>query len=193
MDAQVGRLIETMDRLGLWDRTLVIFTGDNGYHHNERNWWNKNTLFERSCRVPFIVVAPGAKQGQVCRSLIELVDLFPTVLDYCGLAAPHKLAGQTLRPILEAPSRKGRDAAFTLVVRGGRKYGQAVRTDGWRYIQWSDGNSELYDEKNDPEETQNLSRDPKHATQIQQLQALLKRVGPFESVKAPPRGVGVGQ
>jgi iduronate 2-sulfatase len=182
-DAQVGRLMEVMDRLKLWDNTLVIFTGDNGYHHNERNWWNKNTLFERSCRIPFIVVAPGAKQGQVCRSLIELVDLYPTVLDYCGVAAPHKLAGQSLRPLLQQPSGKGRDAAFTLVVRGGGKYGQTVRTEGWRYIQWSDGNSELYDEKNDPEETHNLSKEPQHSARVQELQNLLKRV-PFEGTKA---------
>ncbi len=187
MDAQVGRLIETMDRLKLWDTTLVIFTGDNGYHHNERNWWNKNTLFERSCRIPFIVVAPGAKQGQICRSLVELVDMYPTVLDYCGITAPHKLAGQPLRSLLEQPSSKGRDAAFTLVVRGGSKYGQAVRTERWRYIQWSDGNSELYDEENDPEETHDVSKEPKYAAQIQELEALLKRVGPFEGAKTPAR------
>src|SRR4051794_2695767 len=83
-DAQVGRLMDTLDRLKLWDNTLVIFIGDNGYHHNERNWWNKSTLFERSCRVPCIVVAPGATRGAVCRSLIELVDLYPTVIDYCA-------------------------------------------------------------------------------------------------------------
>jgi len=73
MDAQVGRLMNTLDRLNLWDTTLVIFIGDHGYHHNERNWWSKATLFERSCRVPCIIVAPGAKRGQVCRSLVELV------------------------------------------------------------------------------------------------------------------------
>ncbi len=87
MDAQVGRLIETMDRLKIWDHTLVIFIGDNGYHHNERNWWNKSTLFERSCRVPCVIAAPGAKHGKVCRSLIEFVDLYPTVADYCGVRA----------------------------------------------------------------------------------------------------------
>ena len=150
MDAQVGRLLDTLDRLKLWDRTLVIFAGDNGYHHNERNWWNKNTLFERSCRVPLIVAAPGARGGQVCRSLVELVDLYPTVADFCGLQPPHALAGQSLRPLLADPLRKGRDAAFTLVARGGGQYGQAVRTERWRYIRWSDGANELYDEANDP-------------------------------------------
>jgi uncharacterized sulfatase len=179
-DAQVGRLMDALDRLKLWDKTLVIFAGDNGYHHNERNWWNKNTLFERSCRVPLIIVAPGAKGGQVCRSLVELVDLYPTVADFCGLQPPHKLAGQSLRPQLGDPARKARDAAFTLVTRGQGKYGQSVRTERWRFTQWSDGNEELYDEINDPQETRDLAKETEQATLIQELKRLLERVGPFQ-------------
>ena len=178
MDAQVGRLMDTLDRLKLWDTTLVVFCGDNGYHHNERNWWNKNTLFERSCHVPLIVAAPGAKAGQTCRSLVELVDLYPTVIDYCGQRAPHKLAGQSLRTLLEDPSKPGRKGAFTLVVRG-QAYGQAVRTDKWRYIRWSDGNTELYDETADPQETANLSNDPNRGSVIRECENLLRGVGPF--------------
>jgi iduronate 2-sulfatase len=189
MDAQVGRLLDTLDRLKLWDNTLVIFCGDNGYHHNERNWWNKNTLFERSCRVPFIVAAPGARGGQVCRSLVELVDLYPTVADFCGLKAPHALAGESLRALLADPSSKGRDAAFTLVARGARQYGQAVRTDRWRYIRWTDGTQELYDEANDPEETHDVSADPRHAALIREMQERLKKVGPFRpsETSQPPQ------
>jgi iduronate 2-sulfatase len=183
MDAQVGRLLDTLDRLNLWDKTIVIFCGDNGYHHNERNWWNKNTLFERSCRVPLMIATPDSKRGAVCHSLVEFVDLYPTISDYLGLSAPHKLAGQTLHPLLKDPSGKGRDAAFTLVVRGGNKYGQTVRTDRWRYIQWSDSNSELYDELNDPEETHDVHADPKNASLIQELKALLARIGPYQPAK----------
>jgi len=186
-DAQVGRLMDTLDRLRLWDQTVVIFIGDHGYHHNERNWWNKNTLFERSCRAPFIVAAPGAKRGVVCRSLIEFVDLYPTIADYCGVKAPHQLAGESLRPLLENPSAKGRDAAFTLVMRG-RNYGQTVRTERWRYIQWTDGNAELYDELADPEETHDVAGDPKNAKLIEELKAKLKKVGPFQPAEsAPPK------
>ena len=183
MDAQVGRLLDTLDRLKLWDSTLIIFSGDNGYHHNERNWWNKNTLFERSCRVPLIIAAPGAARGQVCRSPVELVDLYPTVADYCSLQPPHPLAGQSLRPLLADPSHKGRDTAFTLVVRGSGQYGQAVRTERWRYIRWSDGANELYDGTNDPEETHDVANDPRHAALIQELQDRLKKVGPFQPVE----------
>jgi arylsulfatase A-like enzyme len=179
MDAQVGRLLDTLDRLKLWETTVVIFAGDNGYHHNERNWWNKNTLFERSCRVPLIIAAPGAKTGHVCRGLVELVDLYPTVADYCGLAAPHKLAGQSLRPLLDDPSRPGKAAAFTLVTRGRGHYGQTVRTDHWRYTRWSDGTAELYDEVNDREETRNLAEDPTHAAAIAELREHLDGIGPF--------------
>ena len=177
MDAQVGRLMATMDRLKLWERTLVIFIGDNGYHHNERNWWNKVTLFERSCRVPCIVVAPGAKAGQTCTGLVELVDLYPTIADYLGVKPPHPLAGQSLRPLLENPSAPGHDAAFTLVTRGAG-HGQAVRTDRWRYILWSDGTAELYDHTTDAEETHDVSAAPANAKLILDLKKLLtEKVG----------------
>ncbi len=187
MDAQVGRLLDTLDRLKLWDKTVVIFAGDNGYHHNERNWWNKNTLFERSCRVPLIVAAPGAKAGSVCQGLVELVDFYPTVADYCGIKAPHQLAGQSLRPLLETPAHQGKEAAFTLVTRGQGKYGQTVRTDRWRYTRWSDGTAELYDEANDREETRDLAREARHADTIRNLQKLLDEVGPFYAVSSDGR------
>jgi arylsulfatase A-like enzyme len=111
------------------------------------------------------------------------VDLYPTIADYSGLEAPHKLAGQSLRPLLQNPAAKGRNAAFTLVTRGGNKYGQAVRTERWRYIHWSDGNTELYDELTDPQETHDVVRDPKNQAIIQELKALLAKIGPFQSAK----------
>ena len=178
-DAQIGRLMDTLNRLKLWDKTIVIFIGDHGYHHNERSWWNKNTLFERSCRAPFIVVAPDGKHGTVCRSLIEYVDIYPTLVDYCGVKAPHKLAGQSLRPLLKNPAGKGRDAAFTLVMRG-RNYGQSVRTERWRYTRWTDGNAELYDELADREETHDVSGDPANAKLIAKLNGMLAKIGPYE-------------
>ncbi len=185
MDAQVGRVLATLDRLKLWESTLVIFIGDNGYHHNERNWWNKVTLFERSCRVPCIVVAPGAKSGQTCTGLVELVDLYPTVADYLGVKPPHVLAGQSLRPLLENPAAPARDAAFTLVTRGGTAHGQAVRTDRWRYIQWSDGTAELYDHANDPEETHDVSALPANAKFIVELKTLIaQKVGAYHPAAA---------
>lgn len=186
-DAQVGRLMDTLDRLKLWENTVVILMGDNGYHHNERGWWNKNTLFERSCRVPLIVCAPGAKAGQACRSPVELVDLYPTVIDYCGLPAAHDLAGRSLRPLLMDPTSPGKSAAFTLVVRDKGRYGQSVRTDRWRYTRWSDGSHELYDEHNDPQESHDLSGNPRDADEIIPLGKLLDPIGvlPAARPKSP--------
>ncbi len=156
MDAQVGRVLATLDRLKLWEHTIVIFLGDHGYHLGERDWWNKNTLFERSCRAPLIIAAPGIQSG-VVRGLVEFVDLYPTIADLCGLTPPPKLAGQSLRPLLRDPASPGKPAAFTLVVRGPNQRGDSIRTDRWRFTRWSDGAVELYDHAADPEETKNVA------------------------------------
>jgi uncharacterized sulfatase len=157
MDAQVGRLLDTLDRLKLWDNTLVIFLGDHGYHLGERGWWNKNTLFDRSCRAPLIIAAPGMVRGQISSSLVEFVDLYPTVADFCGLKTPDASAGATLRPILADPTASIKDAAFTLVTRGPKQRGQSIRTARWRFTLWSDGQSELYDHNASPEETHDVA------------------------------------
>ena len=166
MDAQVGRLLDTLDRLKLWDNTVVIFLGDHGYHTGERQWWNKNTLFDRSCRAPLFIAAPGVKGGKVYRAPVEFVDLYPTIAGLCGLTAPHKLAGQSLRPVLEDVTRPHKEAAFTLVTRGPQRFGQSVCTTRWRFTQWSDGATELYDHNADPEETHDLSGKSEHATVV---------------------------
>jgi iduronate 2-sulfatase len=156
MDAQVGRVLDALDRLQLWDRTIVLFLGDHGYHLGERDWWNKNTLFERSCRAPLLIAAPGMKPG-VARGLVEFVDLHPTIAELCGLPPPAKVAGRSLRPLLVDPNRAGKPAAFTVVVRGARQRGDSIRTDRWRFTAWSDGQQELYDHASDPGETKNVA------------------------------------
>ena len=186
-DAQVGRLLDTLDRLKLWERTLVIFISDHGYHHNERNWWNKNTLFDRSCRVPLLVAAPGVTGGQSRASIVELVDLYPTIADYAGTKPPHALAGQSLRPLIQSAAAKSDETAFTFVSRGAA-YGQAIRTPQWRYIQWSDGSAELYDAAQDPGETRNLARAPQHASVVAQLSARLKSEVPYSPAAAAESG-----
>jgi iduronate 2-sulfatase len=156
MDAQLGKVLDALDRAQLWEKTLVIFVGDHGYHTGERQWWNKNTLFERSCRTPLIIAAPGTRGGQSSRSLVEFVDLYPTILDFCGLSDPHPQAGASVRPILNDPTHATKDAAFTLVTRGPGLFGQSVRVDRWRLTRWSDGSLELYDHTIDPEELDNV-------------------------------------
>jgi uncharacterized sulfatase len=156
MDAQVGRVLATLDRLQLWDRTIVIFLGDHGYHLGEREWWNKNTLFERSCRAPLMIAAPGIHSG-VARGIVEFIDLYPTIAELCGLAPPPALAGQSLVPLLRNPTAPGKSAAFTVVVRGSNQRGDSIRTERWRYTRWSDGATELYDHDSDPGETRNVA------------------------------------
>ena len=173
MDEQVGRLLDALDRLKLGDNTIIIFLGDHGYHLGERNWWNKNTLFDRSCRAPLIIAAPKAKAGETFRAPVEFVDIYPTVVDLCRLQAPHALAGKSLRAVLEDPGRAHKPAAFTLVTRGPQKFGQSVRTARWRFTQWSDGTSELYDHDADPEETRDLSHNPEHTASLEELKTYL--------------------
>lgn len=157
MDAQLGRVLDALDKNKLWDKTIVIFVGDHGYHTGERQWWNKNTLFERSCRAPLVIAAPGMKGGQVSRSLVEFVDLYPTVADYCALRIPHDVAGTSLRTVLAKPDAVVKETAFTLVSRGPKLYGQSLRNVRWRFTRWSDGKTELYDHDHDPEEIHNVA------------------------------------
>ena len=176
MDAQVGRLLRELDRRGLRERTLVVFLGDNGFHLGEREWWNKTTLFEPSCRVPFIMAGPAVAAGGVCATPVELVDLYPTIIARCGIAAPQPLAGASLLPLLANPSASGKGYAFTMTTRG-KLAGRSVRTERWRYTEWEQGRQgiELYDERADPQETHDVSRHPENAPVIASLAALFER------------------
>lgn len=179
MDAQVGRLLDTLDELRLWDRTLVIFLGDHGYHLGERGWWNKNTLFERSCRAPLIVADPGGQRGRACAVPVEFVDLYPTVAEFAGATPPPGLAGRSLRPLLRDVTARHKEGSFTLVTRGAGTFGRSVTDGRWRLTRWSDGATELYDHANDPEETRNLSDDPDLAGRRRELQVLLDKLPPW--------------
>jgi uncharacterized sulfatase len=176
-DAQVGRLLDALDRLKLTDRTVVIFLGDHGYHLGERGWWNKNTLFELSARVPLVIAPPGAKSaGKSSARVVEFLDLYPTLLDLCGLAPPpHALAGRSLRPLLDDPAAAWDHPAFTLVRRG-KITGRSIRTARWRYTEWDDGRAgaELYDHDHDPGEHHNLIADPAHRSTVAELNAQLQ-------------------
>jgi uncharacterized sulfatase len=177
MDAQVGRVLDTLDRQQLWDNTIVIFMGDHGYHLGQRDWWNKNTLYEHSCRAPLIVAAPGCAAG-AARGLVEFIDLYPTLADLCALPAPQKLAGTSFRSLLEDPQRSGKPFAHTVVTHGRVARGDSVRTDRWRYTEWSDGSRELYDHDHDPEEWHNVVGRREHQSAVAELQRLLKSVRP---------------
>ena len=192
MDAQVGRVLDALDRLGLADRTIVVFTSDHGYHLADHGLWQKQSLFERSARVPLIISAPGkAGNGRRTLALAELVDLYPTLADIVGLAAPTYLGGTSLAPVLADPARTVKDAAFTQVRRG-ELNGYSVRTDRWRYTSWDEGRQgeQLYDMVADPGEATNLASDPKWATTVaelrQRLRQYAKRLGPNSAPAGTP-------
>lgn len=176
MDAQVGRVLDALDRLGLTDNTIVVLTSDHGYHLYQHGLWQKMSLFENSARVPLIVAAPGAQgNGQANAGPVELVDIYPTLADLCGLPAPAYLDGASLRPALDDPSKSIKPAAFTQIRRG-KSDGYSIRTARWRYTQWDEGRQgeQLYDMQADPGETTNLAADPRHAETVAQLKAELQ-------------------
>jgi iduronate 2-sulfatase len=196
MDAQVGRVLDALDRLGLADKTIIVFASDHGYHMGEHGLWQKMSLFEECARVPLIIAAPGAEKGAVARAPVGLIDLYPTLLELCGIEGPGNLQGQSLAPMLRDSSSAGRGWALTQVVRvinrtnHERYFGYSLRTERWRYTEWAEGEKgrELYDHDADPRELTNLAADPAQAVTIEQLSkqlhAAVKSTFP-ESGKTP--------
>jgi iduronate 2-sulfatase len=175
MDAQVGVLLDTLDRLQLWDDTIVVLLSDHGYHLGDHDGlWAKLTVFEQAARVPLLIAAPGHGRGRACAGIVELVDLYPTLAEMCGLKAPARLEGQSLVPLLRRSDAPSERAAFIMVQRDGA-VGKSVRTQRWRYTEWDEGKKgvELYDHERDPGEYDNVARDPQHAGAIAGLKQLL--------------------
>jgi iduronate 2-sulfatase len=182
MDAQVGRVLAALDRFGLADNTIVVFTSDHGYHMGEHGLWQKLSLFEESARVPLLLVAPGTtKPDTVATTPVSQVDLFPTLAALCGVPTPTNLQGQNLVPMLTDPGHAGRGWAVTQVARSRGKaappfFGYSIRTPRWRYTEWDEGREgrELYDHDADPRELTNLAGLESHAADVAALAKLLR-------------------
>ena len=175
MDAQVGRVMAALERLGLADNTIVVFWSDHGYLLSEHGQWKKQSLFEESARVPMIVAAPGAKgNGTASPRTVELLDIYPTLTDWCGLSTPGQVAGNSLVPLLNNPKKAWDHPAITQVLRN-TGMGRSIRTERWRYTVWQDGKGaeELYDHNADPYELKNLAKDKRFQPIIATLKAQL--------------------
>jgi uncharacterized sulfatase len=181
LDANVGRLLDALDRLGLAKNTVVVFISDHGYHLGEQGQWMKQTLFERSARAPLIIAGPGvAATGRASSRIVEFIDLYPTLAALAGVSPPAGLHGRSLAPLLKNPAAKWDHFAITQVRRGPAAtpfFGYSIRTEKWRYTEWSGGKLgvELYDEVADPHELNNLASDPKHQKTARELQQRLHR------------------
>jgi len=159
-DALVGRLLDALDRSDYARNTVVLLWSDHGWHLGEKGAWHKRTLWERATHVPFFITAPGVTPpGTTCVRPVNLIDIYPTLIDLCGLEARPELDGLSLIPLLKNPTAKRQRPSLTTHERGNH----ALRTQRWRYIRYRDGTEELYDRESDPNEWTNLAEKPAYA------------------------------
>ena len=182
VDAQVGRIVEALDRLGLRENTLIVFWSDHGYHLGEHGLWKKQSNFEESARAPLIFSGAGVNPKTASPNPVEFIDIYPTIAELCGLDLPDHLEGRSLIPLLEDSTADWGHPAFTQVNRNGVP-GHSVRTKRWRYIEWDNGRQgiQLYDHENDPRELVNLALDLKHASTVIEMKELLVGNWPVDS------------
>ncbi|MCU0913803.1 MAG: sulfatase [Planctomycetes bacterium] len=178
VDAQVGRLLDVLAETGLEPNTLVILWGDHGYYMGEHGWWGgKHNNYEGATRAPLIVAVPGQKsRGAKCDALVEFVDIYPSLAEICRLPAPVGTEGQSFRPLLDDPQGSIKTSGCSWYPKGGYQ-GVALRTDRWRFVEWTKKGApsvyELYDHRSDPQENQNLAGRREYAQTIKELAAML--------------------
>ena len=200
VDAQIGRLLDTLERTGLADNTVVVLWGDHGWKLGEHNSWGKMTNFETDTRAPLILRAPGVvRAGLATERLVEFVDIFPTLCELCRVPVPPRLEGLSLAPLFDDPDRPWKTAVFSQYLRtgiwvgpeGSPHMGHAIRTDRYRYVEWypwEDGRDtpirlgaerpaavELYDHATDPGENENVAAAPENEPVVTELSNRLAR------------------
>jgi arylsulfatase A-like enzyme len=165
MDSQIGRVLDALAATGRGDKTVIVVWSDNAWHLGEKEITGKNSLWERSTRVPLIFAGPGAGAGARCSQPAELLDIYPTLVEVCGLPARKGLEGHSLAPQLKDPQTPRPWPAITTHNQGN----DTVRTEHWRYIRYADGSEELYDHRTDPNEWTNLVADARFSATRQDL------------------------
>jgi iduronate 2-sulfatase len=162
-DAQIGKVLKSLEESGVRNHTIVVLWGDHGWHLGDHGMWCKHTNYEQAARIPVIVSAPGMAAGQNTRALIESVDIYPTLCELAGIPKPEGLDGRSFTSVLKSPQEKARDSVIHVYPRGGRM-GRAIRTDRYRMVEWKEPGAsvetaeyELYDYETDPLETENVA------------------------------------
>jgi len=180
VDAQIGLLLDELQRTKRLQNTLIILLSDHGWHLGEQSAWSKMTNFEIATRVPLMISAPGISAGRT-RTVSELVDVYPTICDFLDLPKPEHLQGESLVAALREPNKQLDSVAFSQYARFRGKYtGRAIRSDRFRYVEWrltktaKLQHSELYDHQIDPHETNNIANQSKSKGVVQHLQRLLE-------------------
>jgi iduronate 2-sulfatase len=182
VDAQIGKVLDELDRSGLAENTIIVLWGDHGFHLGDLGIWTKHTNYEQANHIPLIIVAPGVtKPGSSTKQLTETVDLFPTLAELAGLpkpTGPQRMDGVSLVPVLKDPAARVRDHAYHCFPK--RQMGRAIRTERYRLVEWKQPEAsadsaelELYDYEKDPLETKNLAAEQPET--VQELRAILAR------------------
>jgi arylsulfatase A-like enzyme len=175
-DHQVGRVLNALDASPYKDNTIIVLWSDHGYHMGEKNTFQKQTLWERSSHVPLAIAGPGIAGKRRCNRVVSLLDMYPTLVDMCGLPANAKNEGRSLKPLLEDP---GRAWDYPSII-GWTDASFAIQDERYRYIRYGDGSEELYDHDNDPNEWSNIAAKA-------ELTAIKARLGAFIPKVAPPK------
>jgi arylsulfatase A-like enzyme len=199
MDAQVGLVLDALEKEGLAENTVIVLWGDHGWQLGEHGLWHKHTNFELSARAPLLISMPGQKAaGRKSASLAEFIDIYPTLADVCGLPKPKDVEGVSLRAVLNDADAKVRPVAISQYPRsdaGKSLMGYSIRDDRWRLTLWRDRadnsihSTELYDEVGDPHETVNVAAKPEHAEVVARLTKFLPApIAPAKAGASPAEG-----
>jgi arylsulfatase A-like enzyme len=181
-DAQVGKLLDELERLGIRDNTIVILWGDHGWKLGEHSGWAKHSNSENDTNAPLILSAPGMKKpGITTDALVEFVDIYPSLADMAGLSLPPHLEGASFKPLLDEPKSPWKSAAFSQYPRD-ELMGYSMRTEKYRFTVWVDRTdhtkvdaTELYDHDADPQENTNIANEPANAALVAQLMQQWKK------------------
>jgi iduronate 2-sulfatase len=191
VDAQIGKVLDELDHLGLRESTVVILWGDHGWHLGDHGLWCKHSNFESATHSPLIIAGPGVTPDTRTAALTEFIDIYPSLCEMAGLPLPPHLEGDSFVPLLQDPRRPWKRAAYSQYPRGrnNERMGYSVRTDRYRFTRWLGGEGghedELYDHHADPKENVNLAADGEHRRIIDEHAALLERV-----IISSPDGTG---
>jgi len=185
MDAKVGELLDALEKSPNKDNTAICFVGDHGWHLGEKEHWAKSTLWNESVRTPLIWVVPGmTPAGAVCEKGVDMMSIYPTICELTGAPRPKHVEGLSLVPLLKDPKAKWDTPGVSTILKGNH-----TAMDGeWRYIRYSDGTEELYNEREDPNEWTNLANKPEHADVKKRLASFLPKNDAEPVVETAPHG-----